>query len=105
MAAADLDEYASEWVEPIATEYRGWTVYEIPPNSQGIAALEMLNLMERFPLVGTDAAGADALHVKIEAQKLAYADLLRYVADPRHAAVPVAGLLSKKLRGGAGGAD
>ena len=95
MAAADLSEYASEWVEPIATEYRGWTIYEIPPNSQGIAALEMLNIMEQFPLAGTDAAGTEALHVKIEAQKLAYADLLRYVADPRHAAVPVAGLLSK----------
>ena len=80
-------------MEPISTEYRGWKIYEIPPNSQGIAALEMLNLMERFPL--GDAESADALHVKIEAQKLAYADLLRYVADPRYAAVPVAGLLSK----------
>jgi gamma-glutamyltranspeptidase/glutathione hydrolase len=93
MATADLSEYASEWVEPISTEYRGWKIYEIPPNSQGVAALEMLNLMERFPL--GEAASAEALHVKIEAQKLAYADLLRYVADPRHAAVPVAGLLSK----------
>jgi gamma-glutamyltranspeptidase/glutathione hydrolase len=94
MATADLSEYSSEWVQPISTEYRGWKIYEIPPSSQGIAALEMLNLMERFQL--GDAAGADALHVKIEAQKLAYADLQRYVADPRHAAVPVEGLLSKK---------
>ncbi|MBI2680233.1 MAG: gamma-glutamyltransferase family protein [Candidatus Solibacter usitatus] len=94
MAPADLSEYSSEWVEPISTEYRGWTIYEIPPSSQGIAALEMLNLMERFPL--GDAADADALHVKIEAQKLAYADLQRYVADPRYAKVPVGGLLSKK---------
>jgi gamma-glutamyltranspeptidase/glutathione hydrolase len=95
MGAADLAEYSSEWVEPISTTYRGWTVYEIPPNGQGIAALEMLNLMELFPLGEYSHHSARALHVMIEAKKLAYADMLRYVADPKFSGVPVAGLLSK----------
>ncbi|MCL4789586.1 MAG: gamma-glutamyltransferase, partial [Verrucomicrobia bacterium] len=86
----------SEWAEPIATTYRGWTVYEIPPNGQGIAALAMLNLMENFPLEEFGHNSADALHVMIEAKKLAYADVLRYVADPHFAKVPVAGMLSKE---------
>ena len=91
----DLSEFEAEWVEPISTTYRGWTVYELPPNSQGIAALEMLNSMEHFPLPEWPAASARAWHVKIEAQKLAYEDLRRYVGDPRFARVPVRGLLSK----------
>ncbi|MBK9170867.1 MAG: gamma-glutamyltransferase [Bryobacterales bacterium] len=95
LAAADLAEFEPEWVTPVSTTYRGWTVYELPPNGQGIAALTMLNLMERFPLDTLDPLSADALHIKIEAQKLAYADLVRYVADPRFAKVPVAGMLSK----------
>jgi len=91
----DLREFEAEWVEPISTTYRGWTIYQLPPNSQGIAALQMLNLMERFPLPEWPAMSAQSLHVKIEAQKLAYEDLRRYVGDPRFARVPVAGLLSK----------
>jgi gamma-glutamyltranspeptidase/glutathione hydrolase len=96
MAAADLSEFASEWVEPIWTDYRGWKVYELPPNGQGMATLEMLNLMERFPLATYGALSADAFHVRMEAQKLAYADLQRYLADPRYAKVPVEGIISKK---------
>jgi gamma-glutamyltranspeptidase/glutathione hydrolase len=95
LTAADLREYSSAWVEPIATTYRGWTVYEIPPNGQGIAALIMLNLMECFPLAEYGHNSAAALHVMIEAKKLAYADMLRYVADPRFAKAPVGGLLAK----------
>ena len=95
MTAQDLAAYSSEWVEPISTTYRGWTVYELPPNGQGIAALSMLSLMEQFPLSEYGAESALALHVMIEAKKLAYADLLRYVADPKFTTVPVAGLLSK----------
>lgn len=91
----DLAEYSSEWVEPISTTYRGWTVYEIPPNGQGIAALMMLNLMEGFPLGEYGHNSARALHAMIEAKKLAYADMLRYVADPRFSTVPVAALLAK----------
>ena len=80
MTAADLQEFQPEWVEPISTTYRGWTVYELPPNTQGIAALMMLNLMEQFPLASTASTAPTALHVMIEAKKLAYADMLRYVA-------------------------
>jgi gamma-glutamyltranspeptidase/glutathione hydrolase len=96
MAAADLSEFESDWVEPISTDYRGWKVYELPPNGQGMATLEMLNMMERFPLASYGPMSADAFHIKMEAQKLAYADLHRYLADPRYATVPVAGIISKK---------
>jgi gamma-glutamyltranspeptidase/glutathione hydrolase len=93
---SDFAEFSAEWVESISTDYRGWKVHELPPNGQGIAALMMLNLMERFPLGEWGVANADTWHVKMEAQKLAYQDLHRYVADPRQAQVPVAGMLSKK---------
>jgi gamma-glutamyltranspeptidase/glutathione hydrolase len=94
MSAQDLAEYSSEWVEPISTTYRGWTVSEIPPNGQGIAALEMLNIMETFPFRQFQNP-ADATHVMIEAKKLAYADMYRYVADQKFSRVPVDGMLSK----------
>ncbi len=95
MTADDLVAFSAEWVEPISTTYHGWTVYELPPNGQGIAALMMLNLMERFPLGQKGEATADSLHVMIEAKKLAYADILRYVCDPKFNKVPAAGMLSK----------
>ena len=95
MTAEDLADYSSEWVEPISTTYRGWTVYEIPPNGQGIAALEMLNIMENFPLAQFGPNSVDALHAMIEAKKLAYADMYRYVADQKFSRVPVEGMLSK----------
>jgi gamma-glutamyltranspeptidase / glutathione hydrolase len=94
---ADLEEFRPEWVEPLSTKYRGWTVYELPPNGQGIAALEMLNLMERFPLAEYGPNSAKALHVAIEAKKIAYADMLHYVGDPKFAKVPVKDMLSKAL--------
>ncbi|MGH9780313.1 MAG: gamma-glutamyltransferase family protein, partial [Candidatus Acidiferrales bacterium] len=94
MTLEDLAEYSSEWVEPLSTEYHGWEVYELPPNGQGIAALEMLNLMQQFPLAQYGHNSADALHVMIEAKKLAYADLRKYIGDPRFSKIPVAGLLS-----------
>jgi gamma-glutamyltranspeptidase/glutathione hydrolase len=94
MTAEDLADYSSEWVEPISTTYRDWTVYEIPPNGQGIAALEMLNIMETFPF-GQFHNPADVPHLMIEAKKLAYADMYRYVADQKFSRVPVAGMLSK----------
>src|SRR5204863_1909108 len=96
MTAQDLASFSSEWVQPISTEYRGWRVYELPPNGQGMAALEMLNIMETTPASGEGPSGAPELHKKIEAMKLAYADLLRYNGDPRFAKVPVKGLLSKE---------
>jgi gamma-glutamyltranspeptidase/glutathione hydrolase len=95
MTAADLREYKSEWVQPISTEYRGWTVHQLPPNGQGIGTLEMLNIMENFPLGDYSQTSAAALHVEIEAQKLATQDLKRWVGDPRYAGIPTEGLLSK----------
>jgi gamma-glutamyltranspeptidase/glutathione hydrolase len=95
MNAADLADFSSQWVEPISTTYHGWTVYEIPPNGQGIAALEMLNIMERFPLAQWGQDSANALQMMIEAKKLAYADMYRYVGDPKFSHIPVQGMLSK----------
>jgi gamma-glutamyltranspeptidase / glutathione hydrolase len=96
MAAADLSEFSPEWVDPISSTYRGWTIYELPPNGQGMAALEMLNIMETTPASPDGPSSVAELHKKIEAMKLAYADLHRYDADPRFAKVPVKGLLSKE---------
>ena len=95
MTAEDLRDFDAEWVDPISTTYRDWRVYEIPPNTQGIAALMMLDLMEQFPLREYGFASAPSLHVLIEAKKLAYADMLQYVADPRFGVVPVGELLDK----------
>jgi gamma-glutamyltranspeptidase/glutathione hydrolase len=97
MAEQDLADFQPEWVEPISTTYHGWTISELPPNGQGIAALSMLNIMEQFPLHEYGHNSAKALHVMIEAKKLAYADLIRYVGDPRFTHVPVEQMLSKEL--------
>lgn len=96
MQASDLAEFSSEWVEPIAIDYRGWKVYELPPNGQGMAALEMLNIMAISKPDKDGPQGVVELHKKIEAMKLAYTDLYRYNGDPRFATVPVQGLLSKE---------
>jgi gamma-glutamyltranspeptidase/glutathione hydrolase len=96
MSANDLAEFSPEWVEPISTTYRGWTVYELPPNGQGMAALEMLNILETSPASPDGPLSVAELHKRIEAMKLAYADLGRYNADPRFAKVPVKGILSKE---------
>ena len=90
----DLAEFSSEWVEPISSNYRGWTIYELPPNGQGMAALEMLNIMATFNPDQNGPASAAELHKRMEAMKLAYADLYQYNADPKFAKVPVTGLLS-----------
>jgi gamma-glutamyltranspeptidase/glutathione hydrolase len=95
MTAQDLAEFSGEWVEPLSTTYHDWTVYEMPPNEQGIAALEMLNIMETFPLAQSGFGSTKTLHAMIEAKKLAYADLAKYIGDPRKQKLPVATLLSK----------
>jgi gamma-glutamyltranspeptidase/glutathione hydrolase len=95
MTAEDLMSYSAEWVEPISIDYCGWRVFELPPNGQGMAALEMLNILEVIP---SDPAGPFSpaeLHKRIEAMKLAYADVYRYNADPRTSRVPVDLLISK----------
>ena len=98
MTAADMAEFSAEWAEPISTNYRDWTVYEMPPNGQGMAALEMLNIMEKFPLGSKDwgFGSVNTLHAEIEAQKLAYADLAKYLGDPRGQNIPFATLISKE---------
>ena len=96
MTIEDLRDYKSEWVEPISTQYRDWKVYQLPPNGQGIGTLEMLNIMEKFPIGDYSQTGADALHVKIEAQKLATQDVKRYIGDPKFSKMPVEGMLSKE---------
>jgi gamma-glutamyltranspeptidase/glutathione hydrolase len=93
----DFAEFQPEWVDPISTTYRGWTVSELPPNGQGIAALSMLNIMEHFPLASYGQNSARSLHVMIEAKKLAYADMIHYVGDPRFGPIPVKQMLSKEL--------
>src|SRR6202050_2867783 len=93
----DFRDFRPEWVEPVSTTYRGWTVYELPPNGQGIAALSMLNIMENFPMAQYGHNSVDALHIMIEAKKLAYADMYKYDGDPRFTPVPVSELISKSL--------
>jgi gamma-glutamyltranspeptidase/glutathione hydrolase len=95
MTLDDLAAFKPEWVEPISTTYRGWTVYELPPNTQGIAALMMLNIMEQFPLADYGFHSSKSLHTMIEAKKLAYADMLKYVGDPKSSNIPVEQLLDK----------
>ena len=95
LTAADLETYDAEWVTPLSTTYRGWTVYELPPNGQGVAALMMLNLIEHSPMGSYGHNSIEALHTIIEAKKLAYADLGRHVADPAFHDVPHAAMLSK----------
>jgi gamma-glutamyltranspeptidase/glutathione hydrolase len=98
MTEEDLSKFSAEWVEPISTTYRDWTVYELPPNGQGLAALEMLNILETTPLgqKGYEFGSAKALHLMIEAKKLAYADLKKYIGEPRGQKLPVERLLSKE---------
>src|SRR5437667_1598585 len=93
--AADFTDYKAEWVAPLTTNYRGWDVYEIPPNSQGIAALVMLNILEGLPLGEMGRGTVETLHAMIEAKKLAYAELRRHGGDPRFSKVPVEAMLSK----------
>jgi gamma-glutamyltranspeptidase/glutathione hydrolase len=95
MTAADLADFQPEWVQPISTTYHGWSVYELPPNTQGFGALEMLNIFEHYPLAQWGFADPRTFYVKMEAQKLAYADLRAFDGDPRQAQIPVAGLVSK----------
>ena len=97
MTEEDLAKFSAEWVEPISTTYRDWTVYELPPNGQGLAALEMLNILETTPLgqKGYEFGSAKALHLMIEAKKLAYADLKLYIGEPHGQKLPVETLLSK----------
>jgi len=91
----DLAATKADWVEPISTNYRGYQVYELPPNGQGITALIALNILEGFDLGAMRSQPAQYYHTMIEAMKLAFADRNRYIADPTFSKVPVSELLSK----------
>ncbi|MEP9353015.1 gamma-glutamyltransferase family protein [Xanthobacter sp. KR7-65] len=93
LTAADMAAYRPEWVEPIAKAYRGYTVHEIPPNGQGITALMALGILANFDLAGLAVDSAAAQHLQIEAIKLAFADVYRYVSDPAAMAMTAAELL------------
>jgi gamma-glutamyltranspeptidase/glutathione hydrolase len=90
----DLINYQAEWVEPLSVDYHGYTFHEIPPNGQGLTALLALNIVSGFDLKAMGYGTADYYHTLIEAIKLAFADALAYIADPKQAAVPLAALLS-----------
>ncbi|MDP6058776.1 MAG: gamma-glutamyltransferase, partial [Pirellulaceae bacterium] len=91
----DLADHSSDWDEPISTDYRGATVYECPPNGQGIAALMALNIAEGFDIAGMGVQSSDAYHHLIESMRLGFSDALQYVADPRVSEVPIPGMLDK----------
>lgn len=95
LSEADFAAHVSEWVEPVTTSYRGWEVAQIPPNGQGIAVLQMLNVLEGFDLGALDWGSAEHLHLLVEAKKLAFEDRARYYADPHFVDVPVAALVAK----------
>jgi gamma-glutamyltranspeptidase / glutathione hydrolase len=92
----DFEDHQSEWVEPVSTNYRGYDVWELPPNGQGIAALEILNILEGYDIRSMGRHSPDYLHLFIEAKKLAYADRAKYFADPAFHKLPVAQLISKE---------
>ena len=92
----DFAEHKSEWVEPVSTNYRGYDVWELPPNGQGIAALEMLNILEQHELRTLGHNSPEHLHLFIEAKKLAFADRAKFYADPAFGELPVKELISKE---------
>src|SRR4029453_2168835 len=95
LTAADLAAHHSQWVEPVSTNYRGYDVWELPPNTQGVAALQMLNILEAYDLRSMGFGSAEYLHVFVEAKKLPFEDSARYCGDPEFSKFPLARLLSK----------
>jgi gamma-glutamyltranspeptidase/glutathione hydrolase len=93
LTAGDLASHTSTWVEPISVDYSGYTIWELPPNGQGLAALLALGILEGLDLAQHPRDTAASYHLQIEAMKLAFADAHRYIADPERAEVPVRGLL------------
>ena len=96
---ADFEKHTSTWVDPVSTNYRGYDVFELPPNGQGIATLQILNILEGFDLKSMGRNSAETLHAMIEAKKIAWADRAKFYADPEFAKIPLAGLLSKEYAG------
>ena len=92
----DLADHHSEWVDPVSTTYRGYRVWELPPNGQGITVLEMLNTLENFDFSKINYGSAEHIHLFTEAKRLAYEDRAKYYADPEFAKIPVDALISKR---------
>ena len=90
------DSYNPEWVTPVSTNYRGYDVWELPPNGQGIAALQILNILENFDISSMTLDSAEYIHLFTEAKKLAYEDRAKYYADPNFSKIPTSELISKK---------
>ena len=95
LAASDFASHRGEWVTPVSVNYRGYDVFELPPNGQGIAALQMLNILEAYPLGDLGRGDPSFWHLMVEAKKLAYEDRAKFYADPDFASIPLEGLLSK----------
>jgi len=95
MSLKDLANHTANWVDPVSTSYRGYDVWELPPNGQGITVLQMLNLLEHFDIASLEPNSAEHIHLLVEAKKLAYEDRARYYADPEFADVPTEWLISK----------
>src|SRR5881275_2023071 len=93
---ADFDKHTSTWVEPVSTSYRGYDVFEFPPNGQGIAALQMLNILGGFDLRAMGRNSPETLHTFVEAKKIVWADRAKFYADPAFAKIPLTKLLSKE---------
>jgi gamma-glutamyltranspeptidase/glutathione hydrolase len=91
----DFEKHTSTWVEPVSVNYRGYDVFELPPNGQGIATLQILNILEKFDLRAMGRNSPETLHTMIEAKKIVWADRAKFYADPAFAKIPIAGLLSK----------
>jgi gamma-glutamyltranspeptidase/glutathione hydrolase len=96
LSAQDLAEHKSDWVDPVSANYRGYDVWELPPNGQGIAALQMLNILEGYDIKSLGFGSAEYSHLFIEAKKLAFEDRAKYYADPAFSKIPVKQLISKK---------
>lgn len=95
LTTEDLAEHTSEWIEPVSTDYRGYTVWELPPNCQGIAVLQLLNILEGFDLTSMGFGSTEHIHTFVEAKKLVYEDRARYYADPAFNELPLQHLISK----------
>src|SRR5262249_32942002 len=92
----DFEKHTSTWVDPVSGHYRGYDVFELPPNSQGVATLQMLNILEGFDLKAMGRNSAETLHTMIETKKIVWADRATYYADPAFAKIPLTKLLSKE---------
>lgn len=95
LSLKDLAQHTDTWIEPISTNYRGYDVYELPPNGQGTAVLQMLNILEDYDIASMGYGSTEYIHHLIEAKKLAFEDRAKFYADPEYADIPVGKLISK----------